>query len=273
MHFPVPPLIGAHTIFILDVTVLGSYHSQVCNAASWDPGLGEAYVVIMFFVLLVAGFVFIPSLSFAWGPMTHVYLGNEILSCASVLPAGIYALLKKHKQDFLYGNVMADIILGKKYLPDEKSSHSWDVGLKLLDQAKSWPERAFAYGYLSHLAADTVAHETLTDDLGNTGHAWIEMKADSLIDKSYWLQTVMINKTVRKRSEQLLENSLERYLFSFNTNRRIYKSLVFLSFFNKKRRRGVDRALIHDLHEESIARMLDLLQHGTDSSVLSRKPL
>ncbi len=226
-----------------------------------------------FILVLAAGFIFIPSFAIAWGPMTHMYLGNELLSCASLLPAGIFALLKKHKQDFLYGNIMADMILGKKYLPEDKSSHSWDVGLKLLDQAKTWPERAFSYGYLAHLAADTVAHETLTDDLGNMGHTWIELKADSIIDKTYWLQTILISKKVRKRSDLLLENALDSYIFSFKTNKRIYKSMVFLSFLNKKRRRGVDRQLIHDLHEESIARMLDLLQNGTGSAVLHKSPL
>jgi len=202
-----------------------------------------------------------------------MYLGNQLLNCAPLIPAGILALLKKHRQDFLYGNLMADIILGKKYLPDDKSSHSWDVGLKLLDQAKTWPERAFAYGYLSHLAADTVAHETLTDEKGNMGHTWVEMKADSLIDKTYWLQTVMISKAVRKRSDLLLENSLDSYIFSFKTNKRIYKSMVFLSFLNKKRRRGVDKELIQELHEESLARMLELLQNGTESAVLNKNPL
>jgi hypothetical protein len=227
----------------------------------------------MFLILLVAGFILVPVDVFAWGPLTHMYLGNQLLSCAPLIPAGILALIKKHKQDFLYGNIMADTILGKKYLPDDKSSHSWDVGLKLFDQAKSWPERAFAYGYLSHLAADTVAHETLTDALGNMGHTWVELKADSLIDKTYWLQTISISKAVRKRSELLLENALDSYVFSFKTNRRIYKSIVFLSLLNKKRRYGVDRSLIHELHEASIARMLDLLQHGTDSEVLFRSPL
>jgi hypothetical protein len=227
----------------------------------------------MFFVALVAGFILVPSFAFAWGPMTHMYLGNELLSCASLLPAGIFALLKKHKQDFLYGNLMADMILGKKYLPDDKCSHSWDVGLNLLDQAKTWPERAFAYGYLGHLAADTVAHETLTDDLGNLGHTWVEMKADSLIDKTYWLQTVMMKRSVRKRSDLLLENSLDSYMFSVKTNKRIYKSMVFLSFLNKKRRRGLDESRILDLHEESLSRMVDLLQHGTDSLILNKKPL
>jgi hypothetical protein len=228
---------------------------------------------MMFVAILFFGFLLIPSTVFAWGPLTHIYLGNEILSCAPLIPAGILALLKKHKQDFLYGNVMADTIIGKKYLPEDKSSHSWDVGLKLFDQAKSWPERAFAYGYLCHLASDTVAHETLTDDRGNMGHTWVELKADSLIDKTYWLQTISISRAVRKRSDLLLENSLDRYVFSFKTNKRIYKSIVFLSFLNKKRRSGVDRNLIHELHEESIARMLDLLQKGTESEVLLKNPL
>lgn len=227
----------------------------------------------MVVVFLLLGFLLIPTSAFAWGPLTHMYLGNQLLSCAPLLPAGILALIKKHKQDFLYGNVMADTILGKKYLPDDKSSHSWDVGLRIFDQAKTWPERAFAYGFLCHLAADTVAHETLTDDKGNMGHTWIELKADSIIDKAYWLQTMTISRAVRRRSDLLLENSLDRYMFSFKTNQRIYKSIVFFSFLNKKRRRGVDRLLIHELHEESVSRMLDLLQNGTDSEVLFKSPL
>ncbi|HTG01207.1 MAG TPA: zinc dependent phospholipase C family protein [Nitrospirota bacterium] len=228
---------------------------------------------MLFIITLTAGIILIPTFAFAWGPLTHLYLGNELLSLTPLIPAGILGLLKKHKQDYLYGNLMADIILGKKYLPDDKSSHSWDVGLKLLDQAATWPERAFAYGYLGHLAADTVAHETLTDDLGNMGHTWMEMKADSLIDKTYWLQTITFSKAVRRRSDLLLENSLDSFIFSFKTNKRIYKSMVFLSLLNKKRKRGVDPDLISELHDESLARMLDLLQHGTDSSVLSRNPL
>jgi hypothetical protein len=105
------------------------------------------------------------------------------------------------------------------------------------------------------------------------GHTWVEMKADSLIDKAYWLQTVTMKRSVRKRSDLLLENSLDSYMFSVKTNKRLYKSMVFLSVLNKKRKRGVDTVLISELHEESIARMLDLLQHGTESTVLNRNPL
>ncbi|HLE40352.1 MAG TPA: zinc dependent phospholipase C family protein [Nitrospirota bacterium] len=205
--------------------------------------------------------------------MTHMYLANEIFSYAPLIPAGIFALMKRHRQDFLYGNLMADMVLGKKYLPEDKSSHCWDVGLKLLRHANEWPEKAFAYGFLSHLAADTVAHETLTDNMRNMGHTWVELKADSVINKVYWLQSVTFSKAVQRRNDLFLENSLDSFVFSLKTNKRIYKGMVFLSFLNKKRKRGVDKEFLTNLHDESIARMLDLLKNGTDASVLYKNPL
>jgi hypothetical protein len=227
----------------------------------------------MFFILILIGFILVPSFAHAWGPMTHMYLANEIFSYAPLIPAGIFALMKKYRQDFLYGNLMADMVLGKKYLPDDKSSHCWDVGLKLLRHANTWPEKSFAYGYLSHLAADTVAHETLTDNMRNVGHTWVELKADSVINKAYWLQSVTFSKAVQRRNDMFLENSLDSFVFSLKTNKRIYKGMVFLSFLNKKRKRGVDKELLTNLHDASIARMLDLLKNGTDASVLYKNPL
>jgi hypothetical protein len=147
------------------------------------------------------------------------------------------------------------------------------VGLKLLRHANTWPEKSFAYGYLSHLAADTVAHETLTDNMRNVGHTLIELKADSVINKAYWLQSVTFSKAVQRRNDMFLENSLDSFVFSLKTNKRIYKGIVFLSFLNKKRKRGVDKEFLTNLHDESIARMLDLLKNGTDASVLYKNPL
>jgi hypothetical protein len=228
---------------------------------------------MLFILLLVFGFALIPSLSFAWGPLTHMYLGNEILAMAPLIPAGIYKLIREFRQDFLYGNLMADSIIGKKYLPEDKSSHSWDVGLRLLDTAQSSSEKAFAYGYLSHLAADTVAHGVLTEDMKNVGHAWAEMKADGIIKKAYWLQSVTFSKAVQHRNDLFMENSLDRYLFSFKTNKRIYKGVVLFSALSRARRGGNSHAQILRLHEESLTCIIDLLQNGTDASVLGVSPL
>ncbi|MDH4161735.1 MAG: zinc dependent phospholipase C family protein [Nitrospirota bacterium] len=226
-----------------------------------------------FILLYILGLLLVPSLSFAWGPLTHMYLGNELFSYGPLIPAGIYALIKKYRQDFLYGNLMADSIIGKKYLPEDKSSHSWEVALRLLSQAETDAEKAFAYGYLSHLAADTVAHEILTEDMQNMEHTWAELKADSMIKKTYWVQSVTFSKAVQRRNDLFMESALDRYLFSFKTNKRIYKSVVFLSFLNKKRKRAMDRDHLNKLHFESIARTLDLFENGIEASVLQRSPL
>lgn len=229
----------------------------------------------MLLLLSLIGFILVPSFAFAWGPLTHMYLANELYSYAPLIPAGIMAVIKKYKQDFLYGNLMADMILGKKYLPEDKSSHSWEVAFNLLDQAEKGPEKAFVYGYLSHLAADTVAHGILTDDMLNVEHTWIELKADSLIDKDYWLQSVTFSKAVQKRNDRFLEGSLDSVFFSFKTNKRIYKSMVFMSFLilNRKKRRGINQRYICQLHDESVARMLDLIKNGKDSAVIDSSPL
>lgn len=227
----------------------------------------------MFFILLLIGFILAPSVALAWGPMTHMYLGNEIFAYGPLIPAGIFGLIKKYRQDFLYGNLMADSIIGKKYLPDDKSSHSWDVALRLLNLAKREPEKAFVYGYLSHLAADTVAHEVLTEDMQNIEHTWAEMKADSMIKKTFWFQSVTFSRAVQRRNDLFMANSLDRLLFSFKTNKRIYKGMVFLSFLNKKRNPGVDRDLLRKLHFESIVRTIDLFENGTDAAVLQISPL
>jgi hypothetical protein len=49
--------------------------------------------------------------------------------------------------------------------------------------------------------------------------------------------------------------------------------MVFLSLLNRERKRGIDKDQIVQLHDESLARMIDLLQNGTDASVLTISPL
>ncbi len=238
----------------------------------------------IFKLLLVISFLLVPSFAFAWGPLTHIYLGNEIFSLSSFLPAGVYALIRKYRHDFLYGNLMADIILGKKFLPEDKNPHSWDVALGLLDSAKTRQQKAFVYGYMSHLAADTVAHGSFTNKKKNFGHTLVELRADSIIDKKYWIQAISIDRKVQVRNDLFLERSLESAFFSFKTNKRIFKGMLLLSCFNKERfgnfiqRNSVDPTVltkrnIRKLQAESIDRMVDVLCNGRDSEVTSKSPM
>ncbi|HET6514792.1 MAG TPA: zinc dependent phospholipase C family protein [Thermodesulfovibrionales bacterium] len=235
-------------------------------------------------ITLFLSILFLPSLAFAWGPLTHIYLGSEIFSLGSLLPAGIYALIRKYRHDYLYGNLMADIIIGKKFLPEDKNPHSWDMALNLLDAVETQQQKAFVFGYMSHLAADTIAHGKFASSRRNIEHTLVEMRADSIIDKRYWFQAISIDRKVQMRNDRFLERSLERVLFSFKTNKRIFKGMLLLSCFNKERlgefiqRNAVypsdlTRNNIEQLHLESLDRIIDILSNGTESEVLSQNPM
>ncbi|MEO5358693.1 MAG: zinc dependent phospholipase C family protein [Nitrospirae bacterium YQR-1] len=215
--------------------------------------------------------------------MTHTYLANEVLFFSFLLPPAVSAVINRFKEDFLYGNIIADIVLGKKYLPQEKSSHSWDFGFRLIEGAKTSQQKAFACGYLSHLAADTVAHDILTRESKNIEHTLYELKADSFINRKYWLQAVAIKKSVQKRNDLFLENSICKLFLSFKINKRIYKSLLFMSLLATG---GViniveghmpysytpPRHMIEELIEESLRRIIDILKHGKSSKIADIKP-
>jgi len=238
----------------------------------------------LFKALLVLSFLLIPSFAFAWGPLTHIYLGNEIFSLSALLPAGVFSLIRKYRHDFLYGNLMADIIIGKKFLPEDKNPHSWDMALSLFDSAKTKQQKAFVYGYMSHLAADTIAHGRFTNTKRNFGHTLVELRADSMIDKKYWFQAITIDRKVQVRNDVFLERSLESSFFSFKTNKRIFKGMLLLSCFNKERlgnfiqRNSLDptplaRKNIQKLQTESIDRMIDVLCNGKEAETINESPM
>jgi len=236
----------------------------------------------LFKLVLLISVLFVPSAAFAWGPLTHIYLGNEILAYGPLIPAGIFEVIRRYRKDFIYGNIMADIVVGKKYLPEHKNSHNWDVAFELFKASRTHQQKAFVYGYMSHLAADTVAHNIYTADKKNFGHTLFELKADCIIDKKYWLLARGIDRKTQVRNDSFLENSLDSFIFSFRTNKRILKSMVFLSVFNREKVGDfIDRNLItslpprdkiEGLHEESLNKIIDLFQNWEKSEVLKENP-
>lgn len=236
----------------------------------------------LFKLILIISFLLLPALAFAWGPLTHIYLGNELYSLGSLLPAGILETIRRYRKDFIYGNIMADIIVGKKYLPDHKNSHNWDFAFDLLSITETKQQEAFVYGYMSHLAADTIAHNIYTADKKNIGHTLLEIKADCIIDKKYWQQAREIDYRIQIRNDIFLKNSLERFIFSFKTNKRILKGMVFLTICYPERVGDfIDknfvtylpvRETIEKLHQESLDKMIDLFQNWEKSEVVKINP-
>jgi len=189
----------------------------------------------IFFYLFV--FLFLPSeYVLAWGPLTHIALSTEILRtlAAISLPAAAEVILSR-KSDFILGNVYADIIFGKNLVEYRDHSHNWRNGLKIMGNASTAGQKAFAYGYLCHLASDCVAHNffvprflVLSHKKRYMMHTYWEMRFDNIHHNATWGQAVTLSGNLRNSLSSMLNGSLVTPLFPFSTHKMIFNGIMFL---------------------------------------------
>lgn len=183
-------------------------------------------------VALIAIAVF-PSDAWAWTPGTHVYLGDAVLRSLPLLPAPLASLLAAFPYDFLYGSIAADTSIAKKYAAAGRHSHSWNVGFDVLERARDEPLRAFAYGYLAHLAADVVAHNSFvpyqlatTSSTSGLGHSYWETRFETHLGEWAPRRARELILLDHSRSDGHLDRILSPTIFSTPTNRRIFRGMV-----------------------------------------------
>ncbi len=225
----------------------------------------------------------------AWGPATHVRLASDLLSNMSLLPAGIAALIAAHRRYFVYGNVATDTVFAKKLSKVKQICHHWATGFGLLESAKSDEGRAFAYGYLAHLAADTVAHNkflprqmAVSRSTITFGHLYWEIRADAMIERAHWGELRESLSGRYAEPEHLMRDRLRETLLSYKTNRILFKQMNLLAC-ERAWRRSVDcwakisrfeleQSTLGDYHSESLERVVDVFNRGPASTVLYEDP-
>jgi hypothetical protein len=109
---------------------------------------------------VLIGIIFYPTDAFAWGPVAHIDFSLQILCGAAALAPSIHALISRRRNDFIYGNLAADAVVGKNFAARLAHSHSWNIARELLAEARQTGEdlEAFMLGYVAHLGADVIAH-------------------------------------------------------------------------------------------------------------------
>lgn len=177
--------------------------------------------------------IVMPSVAHAWTPGTHVYLGEAVMRSLNLLPQTIADLLRAFPYDYLYGSIAADTSIAKKYAPVGRHCHSWVVGFDILDSARDEPLRAFALGYLSHLAADSVAHNyfvpkqlAITSSTSSLGHSYWESRFETHLGTEAARRARELILLDHARSDGLLDRVLSPTIFSTPTNRRIFRGMV-----------------------------------------------
>ncbi|HWP03793.1 MAG TPA: zinc dependent phospholipase C family protein [Gemmatimonadaceae bacterium] len=245
--------------------------------------LGLALVAAVFLLVLL------PETAHAWTPGTHVHLGEALLRSLWLLPEGLRALLSSFPHDFLYGSIAADTSIAKKYAAAGRHSHSWQVGFEVLERARDDRLRAFAYGYLAHLAADTVAHNyfvprqlATTASTTALGHSYWESRAEMYLGEAAPRRARELIMLDHSRSDAHLDAILSPTIFSIPTSRRIFRGMVRAADMESWQR--VFQALAErsrwDLPEEIVASHLersfdyvvDLLVRGRESEPLRLDP-
>jgi hypothetical protein len=195
---------------------------------------GRAAGGIAALALALLALVLLPAPALAWTPGTHVFLGEAVLRSLALLPPAIADLLRAFPYDFLYGSIAADTSMAKKYAPVGRHCHSWNVGMEIHDASRhEEPLRAFALGYLSHLAADAVAHNyfvprqlAVTSSTASIGHSYWESRFETHLGTEAPRKARELILRDHGRSDALLDRILSPTIFSTSTNRRLFRGMV-----------------------------------------------
>jgi hypothetical protein len=195
----------------------------------------------MVLLLLIAVSVFLlPREALAWGPGLHLQLGTAALAQLQTLPPAVAAVIGAFPNDFLYGCIAADITVGKKYTNYLRHCHRWQIGSQLLKEAKAPSQQACAWGYLTHLAADTIAHSYYVPmkimqsfPTLMLKHAYWEMRFDTFVEPGIWDLGRKVALEHYEDNDTLLRQVLSNTIFSFGTNKRIFNSILLVSRLEK----------------------------------------
>lgn len=231
---------------------------------------------------MICACLLLPASAFAWGGGTHMQIGLEMLQRLPQFPPAVATLLANYSNDFLYGCLAADIIVGKKFTHYLLNCHRWRAGERLLQAATSDQERACAWGYLCHLAADVVAHNYYVPykiirsfDSVALRHTYWELRFESSVEPSIWHRAEEVCRNGRALDDSLLRNVMAPTLFSFATSKRIFNSILLLSRLERWQLliRTVSDRSRHQLSVEdreeylglALETVSDLLTHGEAS--------
>lgn len=156
-----------------------------------------------------------------------------MLRSLALLPGAAADLLRAFPHEFLYGSIAADTSIAKKYAPAGRHCHSWAIGFEIHDAARDEPLRAFALGYLAHLAADTVAHNyfvprqlALTSSTASLGHSYWESRFETHLGERSSRRARELIRRDHGDADALLDRILSPTIFSTPTNRRIFRGIV-----------------------------------------------
>jgi len=190
-------------------------------------------VIALALTLLVLAVVLLP-----WGPGSHLEFAYRVYrSRRKSLPKRTAELLRKQRSAYFYGNIAADIINFKAWGGHYNHCHRWTIVEEMREHAETEAERAFCLGYLSHLAADTIAHNHFVPyhlaryaRSKGLGHLYWEMRADRFVPESRW-KVVTDLKSDRELDalDELVNRTVPKKALSMRANKLLFNHVLLIS--------------------------------------------
>jgi hypothetical protein len=231
-----------------------------------------------------------PAHAWGWGPITHLAHGSEVLGNLTILGVSLQQLLRRHRLEYLYGCIGADITQAKKYTRAQQAHcHSWDVGWAILRRAETRAQQAFAYGYLTHLAGDVYSHNhfvptqlIVSFHARTLRHIYWEARFDTLQRSTGRSLIHELRGHSFPHCDALVKNVVSRTLFSFRTNKRIFDSFIAVHDLERwhrvmqglsvRSRYSLPLELASQYNLACHAAIMDLLQNGKRSECQADDP-
>jgi hypothetical protein len=199
--------------------------------------------MLSFVILSTLIFLLLPSVAQAWGPGTHIELALALLEKVALFAPAVRAAIAGREDWFIYGNVAADIVVAKRLAGVQGHCHNWKVAQAILKNASTDEERAAAYGYLSHIAVDIVAHNYFVPfkivksyKTRLLSHTYWEMRFDMHVRPLVWTKMREMTSGRFKAFDRLLSKVLKRALFSFGTSKKIFIGILAIQRLSQIRK-------------------------------------
>jgi hypothetical protein len=203
----------------------------------------------------------------AWGPGHHLDFAERVIRRRKeLLPNDVAALVETERDAYEYGNIAADIINFKAYGGSYSHCHRWQIIEDMREIATKPSEEAFILGYLSHLAADTIAHNHFVPyhlaryaRTKGLGHLYWEMNADRFIPESRWeVVTRLKNNKSLTELDRLVNHTVPKKALSMRTNKLIFNHVLLVSE-RQQWRNGMAR--LHPMSQVTLSKgFLNLFQ-------------
>ncbi len=247
-------------------------------------------MILPLIILSTVFFIIIsPGHAWAWGPATHLEIAHGILGSPGLITGAVRELILRFPNDFIYGSLSADIVMGKNLVDELRHCHNWKIGFQILKGARGGSQKSFACGYLGHLAADTVAHNHFIPEMmirsfptKTLRHLYWELRFDSLAHEEVWeLNRVMVC-GAQEDNHRLLDSVIKGTPLSFGTNKAIFSGFLLLNRVRHWQRmlRLIDRTSRWPLPpgarerfmKASLAAVADVLNNNQKALCIAKDP-